>query len=227
MSELWLSRARLRHDTGATAALVRLLVPEGQGARVAAAHRLVWALFADAPDRERDFLWREEAPGRFMTLSARPPQAMPDLFDVQSKPFEPVLAAGDRLSFALCANAVVSRALAPGQRGKPHDVVMNALHTLPKDQRAGARLGAVAEAGRAWFARQGQAHGFAPVGDVGVDGYEAVRIPRDKGEDARFGRLDFTGLLQVTDPAKFLAKLNAGFGRARAFGCGLMLIRRA
>jgi len=227
MSVLWLSRARLRQDTGATAALARLLVPEGQGARVAAAHRLVWALFADAPERERDFLWREEAPGRFMTLSARPPQAMPDLFDVQSQPFEPVLAPGDRLSFALCANAVISRASAPGQRSKPHDVVMDAIHALPKGQRAEARLGAVAQAGRAWFAKQGQAHGFEPLGDIGVDGYESVRIPRDKGAEARFGRLDFAGLLQVTDPAKFLAKLGAGFGRARAFGCGLMLIRRA
>jgi CRISPR system Cascade subunit CasE len=227
VSTLWLSRARLRQDTGANAALARLLVPEGDGARLAAAHRLVWALFADGPERERDFLWREEAPGRFMTLSARAPQALPDLFDVQSKPFEPSLAVGDRLLFALCANAVVSRAVAPGQRGKPHDVVMDAIHRLPGGQRAGARLGAVAEAGRAWLVRQGQVYGFEPAEKVGVDGYETVRVPRDKGADARFGRLDFTGLLQVTDPAKFVAKLSVGFGRARAFGCGLMLIRRA
>ena len=72
MSELWLSRARLREDA-CVAALARLLVPEAASARPAAAHRLVWSLFADGPDRRRDFLWREEAPGRFMTLSRRPP----------------------------------------------------------------------------------------------------------------------------------------------------------
>ena len=34
-------------------------------------------------------------------------------------------------------------------------------------------------------------------------------------------------LIEVTDPPAFLARLAAGFGRAKAFGCGLMLIRRA
>jgi CRISPR system Cascade subunit CasE len=34
-------------------------------------------------------------------------------------------------------------------------------------------------------------------------------------------------VLTVRNPASFLATLGQGFGRARAFGCGLMLIRRA
>lgn len=226
MSPLWLSRARLRRDTAAIGALARLLVPEAGGARTAAAHRLVWALFADTPERRRDFLWREEGPGRLMALSARPPLPMPDLFEVESKPFEPVLAAGDRLRFSLRANAVVSRG-PPGQRGQRHDVVMNALHGLPQAQRAGARLAAVAEAGRAWLSRQGEAHGFRPEDGVAVDGYETMRIPRDASEPARFGLMDFEGRLVVTEPAAFLPALATGFGRARAFGCGLMLIRRS
>lgn len=226
MNALWLCRAQLRRDSSATAALARLLVPEGGGARTAAAHRLMWALFADEPDRRRDFLWRQESPGRFMALSARPPLPLFDLFEVEAKPFEPALVAGDRLRFLLRANPVVSRG-PPGQRGRRHDVVMNALHALPQAQRAGARLQVVAEAGGAWLARQGAAHGFVPADGVGVDGYETTRIPREAGEPARFGQIDFTGHLVVTDPAAFLPALAAGFGRARAFGCGLMLIRRA
>lgn len=226
MTSLWLCRARLRQDTAAVGSLARLLVPDGGGARTAAAHRLVWALFADAPDRQRDFLWRQEGPGRFMALSARPPLPLSDLFEVECKPFEPALAAGDRLAFTLRANPVVSRG-APGTRGRRHDVVMNALHDLPKGERAAARLPAVMDAGRAWLARQGAAHGFVPADGVGVDCYETVRIPRDKGDPLRFGQLDFTGVLTVADPATFLPALSNGFGRARAFGCGLMLIRRA
>ena len=64
-------------------------------------------------------------------------------------------------------------------------------------------------------------------GEVGVDGYETVRIPRAGGQPAQFSVLDFEGVLEVTDPMRFLAALVNGFGRARAFGCGLMLIRRA
>ena len=41
-----------------------------------------------------------------------------------------------------------------------------------------------------------------------------------------FGVMDFSGMLEVKDPARFLTQLAQGFGRARAFGCGLMLIRR-
>jgi CRISPR system Cascade subunit CasE len=226
VTELWLSRARLRRDAP-SAALARLLVPDAADARAAAAHHLVWSLFADGPDRRRDFLWRQEGPGRFLALSARPPTNLSELFEIESKPFAPVISAGDRLGFALRANPVVARATAPGTRGKRHDVVMDALRDIPKGaQRAEARPDKLVEAGRAWLARQGAAHGFCPVEGVAVDGYARVRIPRAGGSPAVFGVLDFEGALTVEDPPSFLAALAAGFGRARSFGCGLMLIRR-
>ncbi|MBX6741041.1 MAG: type I-E CRISPR-associated protein Cas6/Cse3/CasE [Acetobacteraceae bacterium] len=226
MSGLWLSRARLCRDASVTA-LARLLVPEDAGERAAASHRLVWALFADGPERRRDFLWREEAPGRFLILSARPPEDIHRLFKLEMKPFAPALALGDRLGFALRANPVVARPVAPGQRGRRHDVVMDALRDVPPGERAAARPEAVLGAGRAWLARQGLVHGFRLEGEVAVDGYETVSIPRGEGPPARFGVLDFAGVLTVQDPPRFLAALTVGFGRARAFGCGLMLIRRA
>ena len=43
----------------------------------------------------------------------------------------------------------------------------------------------------------------------------------------RFGGIDLEAGLTLTDPAAFLGRLLGGFGRAKAFGCGLMLIRRA
>jgi CRISPR system Cascade subunit CasE len=225
MSELWLSRARLRADAS-VASLARLLVPEAAGARPAAAHRLVWSLFADMPDRRRDFLWREEAPGRFMTLSNRPPINVGGLFDLDSQPFAPVLVSGDRLGFTLRANPVVARATARGRRGKRHDVVMDALKSIVLGQRAEARPDAVLSAGRSWLSRQGAAHGFQPAGEIAVDGYDRVVIPRATGAPATFGVVDISGVLTVQDPARFLAAQAAGFGRARTFGCGLMLIRR-
>ena len=222
MTPLWLSRVRLRQDA-AVAALASLLMPRGQSG-AASGHHLVWALFADGPERRRDFLWREEAPGRFLTLSAREPATL-DLFDVSSKPFEPALAAGDRLGFTLRANAVIARSAGPGQRGKRHDVVMDALRAVPAGERAEVRLDKVVQAGCAWLARQGQAHGFEAEPGVSVDGYDRVRIHRD-GAPAIFGALEFTGALTVQDPARFTTALASGFGRARAFGYGLMLIRR-
>ena len=38
--------------------------------------------------------------------------------------------------------------------------------------------------------------------------------------------MDFTGKLTVLDAAKFGAALTQGIGHAKAFGCGLLLVRR-
>ncbi|MBX6375972.1 MAG: type I-E CRISPR-associated protein Cas6/Cse3/CasE [Acetobacteraceae bacterium] len=229
MSGLWLSRVRLRRDAP-LAALARLLVPEGGGPRAAASHHLVWALFADTPERRRDFLWREEAPGRFLILSARQPVDPHGLFELDPpKPFAPLLAAGDRLQFALRANPVVARPASHGQRGRRHDVVMDALRAVPAGPlRAEARREAAVREGRLWLKRQGERHGFVADADVVVDGYDRVVVPRAAGaRPVVFGVLDFHGVLTVEEPARFLAALARGFGHARAFGCGLMLIRRA
>jgi CRISPR system Cascade subunit CasE len=159
MTDLFLSLAQLRRDAP-VAALAELLVPADAMARAAASHRLVWSLFADADDRKRDFLWREEAPGRLMALSTRMPADPHGLFDVESKPFEPMLRPGDRLGFTMRVNPVVSRSEAHGQRGKRHDVVMDALRHVPAGERAAARPDLMLTAGRAWLGRQGKATGL-------------------------------------------------------------------
>lgn len=225
---LFLSRAGLRRD-GPAAALARLLVPDGGSAvRSAAGHHALWSLFADSPDRRRDFLWREERSGRFLVLSSRQPVDEHGLFTIESKPFEPSLNPGDRLRFSLRANPVVARATAGGERGARHDVVMDALRSVPREDRAVQRMALIVTAGRAWLAKQGERHGFVPDADVGVDGYETVRLPRPgPSRPVTFSMLEFDGVLTVRDPVAFLAQLPVGFGRARAFGCGLMLIRRA
>jgi CRISPR system Cascade subunit CasE len=226
MSALYLTRARLKRDAQ-VCALARLLVPDGAGEQAMAAHRLVWALFADGPERRRDFLWRQNEPGEFLALSSRPPQPLDRIFALETKAFAPALATGDRLAFRLHANPVVSVPAARGERGRRHDVVMHALHATPPGERAALRFSATEASGRAWLARQGEAHGFRPEDAVGVDGYETMRLDRGGARPIRYGVLDFEGVLTVTDPDRFLAALPLGFGRARAFGCGLMLIRRA
>jgi CRISPR system Cascade subunit CasE len=190
-----------------------------------ASHRLLWSLYADGPNRQRDFVWRQTSAGEFLTLGARVPVDAHGLFELDHKPFAPRLAPGDRLGFRLRANATVSRSTARGQRGMRHDVAMDLLQRTP-GSRAGARHEVTQTAGRNWLARQGEAHGFVLCGNVVMDGYDRVAMPRQNGGAAVFGVLDMSGALEVTDPERFLTKLAQGFGRGKAFGCGLMLIRR-
>lgn len=227
MSNAFLSRITLRHDASVQA-LARLLVPQGDGQQHEAAHHLLWALFGDDPERTRDFLWRQTEPGRFMVLSARQPVDSHGLFDIESRAFAPCLQEGFRLRFLLRANATIDRKV-PGQtRSKRHDVVMDALYKLTPIQRNESRETLVPTVMEAWLQRQGARTGFAlKAGSLGVEACDVLRIGRGQNKNATFGVVDVAGELSVTDPTAFAAALMQGFGRARAFGCGLMLIRRA
>lgn len=245
---LYLSRARLRHD--APDGALREALSRLDGTRAAAGHLLIWALFGDDPDRRRDFLWREAEPGVFYLLSARPPEDRSGLFRLdEPKPFAPALASGDRLHFVLRANATVARkpeGAGTGVRGERCDIVMDAIHEVPKGQRAAPRQEVLPAVATRWLAAQGEAHGFeiaerAPAeewepGDTGeehrealdVMGYRVLRIGRSRGRAAlQLGVLDLEGTLVVRNPARFVTALAHGFGRGKAFGCGLMLVRRA
>lgn len=225
---LYLTRARLRSDASIST-IAKTLLPDDASARAMASHQLVWSLFAGDPNAKRDFLWREDQRGTFFILSTRPP-AESVIFTTETKVFAPDLAKGDLLRFTLRANATRSIKASPTARGKRADVVMAVLKPLSKDERTKVRDQVVFEAGQSWLSAQGQRYGFELVNEtesLRVDGYTKLDIPRRGGRDLTVSSLDFTGILQVTDPAYFLEHLCSGFGHAKAFGCGLMLIRRA
>jgi CRISPR-associated protein Cas6/Cse3/CasE subtype I-E len=108
MSGLFLSRITLRTDPS-VATLAPILFDAAGRHRSEASRRLVWTLFADSENRKRDFLWREDASGRFYLLSSRQPQDQHHLFTVETKAFEPALSSGDKLVFSLRANATIAR----------------------------------------------------------------------------------------------------------------------
>lgn len=86
------------------------------------------------------------------------------------------------------------------------------------------RLGTAAAAVQDWLAQQGAQHGF-DLAALTLKGYQPVRLPR-AGRAATIGVFDVAGVLTVRAPEDFLLKLTQGLGRSKAFGCGLMLIRR-
>jgi CRISPR system Cascade subunit CasE len=235
MSLLFMSRARLRATRGeALSAIAPLLIPDEDNKRAGHAHRVLWLLFQDIPDARRDFLWRDEGNGRYLILSQRSPTDPLGLFELESKSFEPSLTVGDRLAFTLRANPVVASkgALAPEsraqrERGKKVDVVMHALHKVAKTERKAVRDRVASTAGTQWLTAQGEKSGFKLASAPEIDGYAQIAVERRRGRSAGFSVLDFKGIVEVTDPTAFVDKLACGFGSAKAFGCGLMLIRRA
>lgn len=227
----YLSRVHLKRDASIGALAPLLLGKSGRGGPTRQpGHHLVWSLFADGVDRKRDFLWREMRPGVFLILSARQPEDRHGLFEIaEPKPFTPVLEPGDCLRFSLRANPVIRRRHPSHRRSVKHDVVMDALRAHPKGERAAHRTAIMREQGLAWLDRQGANAGFTIRSDgVATDGYDQHRISRTgSARPMLYATIDFDGFLTVRDPAALLRAIAHGFGAAKAYGCGLMLIRRA
>lgn len=235
--DVYLSRITLKRSPE-IGPLIRALQPDDAEKAIDMDHRLVWSVMPGdlqaqqeekrrAGKPESPFLWRrDEARGRYYVLGPKP-SAASALFDIETKPFEAALSPRDRLQFVLRVNATVDRRTG-GRDGKTErcDVAMDLLKSLPGPDRAASRNSLAEKAARDWLAARARADGFA-LDALVLDGYRAATVDRGRKKSARFGVFDIRGVVTVTDPAAFLSRLRKGFGRAKAFGCGLMLIRRA
>lgn len=205
-----------------------------------ASHQLLWQLFTE--QQQRNFLFREEqANGLFsqqgmpeyLVLSQTAPMLNTELFRVETKLFAPKLFEGNKLAFRLRANPTVSSKTAESSdtRGQRHDVMMHAkkcaqaegvtdplmlkqhmeqaaLNWLVKDERA-ARLGIRFDTQPAVMA------------------YNQHKTSKKTQQPTiSYSTVDYEGVFTVTEPELLLNQIAQGIGRAKAFGCGLMLLRR-
>ncbi|MEU3907688.1 type I-E CRISPR-associated protein Cas6/Cse3/CasE [Streptomyces goshikiensis] len=130
---------------------------------------------------------------------------------------------GDRVAFRTVVNPVRSVPPAPGSPPKARGTRVP--HTRPEHVKG-------------WFARRLQPPGepaVAPDGvtRIGADADTdqiAVRMLPNISSPAphkglRIARAEIKGTLTVTDPKTFVAALAQGIGHARAYSCGLILVR--
>jgi CRISPR system Cascade subunit CasE len=189
-------------------------------------HALVWQLFP-GDGMERDFLFRrrkdEAGPPSFYVVSQRAPQQVPGMLAVQSKPYQPQLAAGDWLRFDLRANPVIARKSADGS-SRRHDVLMDAKRQAAQSDKCNDAMNVAA---LQWLITRTPEWGLSLREEsVLTTGYTQHRLQHG-GRNIAFSSLDYHGLAKVTDPERLAKALTLGVGRARSFGCGLLLVRRA
>lgn len=205
------------------------LLPNDPARRVPASHRLMWSLFGEHEGATVDYLWREDLrSGAIYTLSRRAPVDAHNLFEVRSRPFDPVLEAGDVMHFAVRAHATICTKTRGQPKGRREDILTRAMRELAaSDPAAGEdkRRAARGEAAFRWFERHGEQKGFkAWAASFALQGAERVRFMHRSGP-VTFEALEMSGLIEVTDPAVFGAGLLGGLGRSKAYGCGLMMLR--
>ncbi len=245
--QIWFTRLTLKREDMAIAPLLQELAPADSGMAMTTGHRLMWTVMLPEtralhdralPDRAGGaaFLWREAEPGRkFYLLGPRPTENSP-FFRVETKLYAPDFRPGDRLVFDVRVNATVARKGDADARGRSRrsDVAMDRMRAeeaaalaagVEIAGRAERRLKAAEGATAEWLRRVGARDGFALTA-LRLEAYRVENLPR-RGRHADIGVSEVRGALEVTDPERFLARVLAGFGRAKAFGCGLMLLKRA
>src|SRR5690606_4103459 len=151
------------------------------------------------------------------------------LGSMQTREFAPRLSAGKRLFFSLRANATKDKRIdgaGHGSRTRRVDLIMDRLYEIEREKRKDHRSVIAQEIAESWLSRQGEQKGFKSI-NVVAENYNQIRLKRNRAANARFGILDITGEIAVTDPDLFITGMAGGYGRAKAWGCGLMLIRPA
>jgi CRISPR system Cascade subunit CasE len=213
--------------------MVSFLEKDGYGL-----HQMIWALFPHQSDAHRDFIYRRDDKQGwpcFYVVSHRRPENISGLFAVDAKKYHPKLKEGERLTFSLRVNPVVTKKNGNGKRSR-HDVVMDAKQKFKKEEACRSRTPGIKidmpelirKTGLKWLASRSNACGFTfHPEQVTVEGYFQHRMAKlGKSKSISFSTLDFDGLLTVKDVPNFTRMLFTGMGPAKAFGCGLMLVRR-
>jgi CRISPR system Cascade subunit CasE len=201
-------------------------------------HQWLWRFLPVTPGSPRRFLFRRrdlDGLPRFYVVSQAAPVAPTPHWQVASKLYAPEVAAGDRLQFELRANPVVTRRDASGRSAR-HDVVMQEKTRLLRERGLArwadwsaadrpALADLVQRCGSAWLLARAQRLGVEfDESTLRADGYEQHR---GKGGALRLSTIDFSGCLLVRDPQALRRALFDGLGHGKAFGCGLLLVRRA
>jgi len=221
---MFISRVGLQREGTSHRALAAQL---GRNAERDCGHALVSMLFPR--ESARSFIWREENDARFRAIVVSPREPMDELgiFETMTKRYDPHLNEGETLTFSLRANPVVRRRDEHGRLHK-HDVAMHAIRSMDEETRQLARWDAAREAVWKWLIAQGVRHGFAPVKEAfALLGSARRQVERGAGRDvAKFTAFDISGSMVVRDAAALCRALGSGIGSSRAYGCGLLLVRR-
>ncbi|QAV21931.1 type I-E CRISPR-associated protein Cas6/Cse3/CasE [Proteus hauseri] len=223
---MYLSRVTIR---GSSDYLHSLLTNEQQAGY--AIHQLLWQLFTE--ESERSFLYRVEIEKNgipiFYLLSSVAPTIQHRFFKIETKPFLPKLNTKMKLAFSLRANPTVCITDKEGKRHR-HDVLM---HAKKQAQLSGNNYNKddiqnlMQQAALNWISSEERLNkwGISLNHLPDIRAYTPERIKKASGKIMAFSSVDYQGTLTIENPTLFWQQYQQGFGRAKAFGCGLMLIR--
>jgi CRISPR system Cascade subunit CasE len=190
-------------------------------------HRAIWKLFpgseresrATAEESRQGFLFRVEQnePGRpaiVMMQSRRAPQKVAEHARVlASKEFNPQPSQGQRLAFILVANPIKTINDKDGRLNKKGEIKKCRVPLIKEEQQI------------QWL--QDRLKGIATPEAVSVRILAPIFFYKQKEKcNGKLVPILFEGILRIENSEALVKVLEDGIGPAKAFGCGLMLVKR-
>ena len=185
-------------------------------------HQALWKLYPERGDEQRNFLYRVEQLERgigthiLMQSMIRPQQSEDSPVILDWREYNPVFSSGQRLRFRLRANPVKtikdSRKGTVEKKGKTYTKTVR-VPLIHEEQQ------------QAWLERKLQ--GIAQLETLIIQPEPILYFRKTK--ENRSGKIQpvlFDGILRITDPDAFSALFQTGIGPAKAFGCGLLTVKR-
>ncbi|NCB97008.1 MAG: type I-E CRISPR-associated protein Cas6/Cse3/CasE [Bacteroidia bacterium] len=198
-------------------------------------HKFIWQLFPHDKDADRDFLYRRfdtDAFQQFFVLSSRKPLENLPTWEIDAKLYEPKIKVGNHYHFNLRVNPVVTKMPmgTDSKKRKRDDVYMDALaknKAAPETERV-SKAEILQNSAMQWLLERAESNGFSVSRDtVLVEGYQRFEMNSRKDKQRiQIGVIDYSGSLTVSNVGLFYRTLNQGLGKSRAFGCGLLMIKK-
>jgi CRISPR system Cascade subunit CasE len=190
-------------------------------------HKEMWKLFPDNPNGVRDFLYAVMGDERTIyCVSAKVPVSNEGYWNVETKPYNPLINEGDHFQFRVCVNPTVANE-ATGKHQR-HDVVMDTKRKCKEKGEEKSMEEIVHCAVTGWMERKGAANGFEipDAEHVIVHSYRRNESMKSGVHKIVFSTAVVEGIMRVTEPELFRKALFEGLGPAKGFGCGLLMIKR-
>lgn len=212
MSDLVLSRAALR-----------MTVQRGYNEPYII-HQLVADLFGDRDDR--GYLYRvvSRAPreANVLVLSRAEPTPGPErawgrTSGLESRAYDPELEAGQHLDYEIRINA--TRVVTQDDGSKPRFDVWDVVFEEEPDTERTPH-----DVYHEYLKRK--LDGIAQLLDCRVVERGMTKVARADRRSIPFVATNLIGSLRVTEPKRLLEEMARGFGRSKAFGCGLLCLSR-
>lgn len=186
------------------------IAQERQG-KIQGIHTLMWTLFGDHGGRDRDFLYvmDETSNGdvKIFMRSKRRPDLNPFFEFEKVQKIKAGFRCGECFIFQCDFNPTKTK------RGKLVDIVLDERHNSqePRTQ---------IELAYDWWGRRERDKGFK-VRKVRVQYHRQYDMPRD---GRKLSIMRVVGEIEVVDPHKFQSLFENGIGKAKAKGCGMVLL---